>query len=61
MAFGKYCREASVQPLVESVGDAYNNAMAENFFSMLEAELLSHRRFASQNEAHMACFSSIEG
>jgi len=44
-----------------SVGDAYNNAMAESFISTLEAELLSRRRFASQAEARMACFSYIEG
>jgi putative transposase len=37
------------------------NAMAESFFSTLEAELLSRRRFASQAEARMACFSYIEG
>ena len=43
-----------------SVGDAYDNAMAESF-STLEAELLSRRRFASQAEAKMACFSYIEG
>jgi len=44
-----------------SVGDAYDNAMAESFFSTLEAELLSRRRFASQAEARMACFLYIEG
>ena len=44
-----------------SVGDAYDNAMAESFFSTLEAELLSRRRFTSQAEARMACFSFIEG
>ena len=33
----------------------------ESFFSTLEAELLSRRRFASQAEAKMACFSYIEG
>lgn len=44
-----------------SVGDAYDNAMAESFFSTLEAELLSRRRFTSQIEARMACFSYIEG
>jgi hypothetical protein len=42
-----------------SVGDAYDNAMAESFFSTLEAELLSRRRFASQAEAKMACFTYI--
>jgi len=44
-----------------SVGDAHDNANAESFFSTLEAELLSRRRFASQAEAGMACFSCIEG
>ncbi len=44
-----------------SVRDAYDNAMAESFFSTLEAELLSRRRFTSQAEARMACFSYIEG
>jgi putative transposase len=44
-----------------SVGDAYDNAMAESFFSTLEAELLSRRRCTSQAEARMACCSYIEG
>jgi len=37
------------------------DAMAESFFSTLEAELLSRRRFAFQAEARMACFSTIDG
>ena len=61
LAFGKRCGEAGVRPSMGSVGDAYDNAMAESFFSTLEAELLSRRRFASQAEAKMACFSYIEG
>ena len=61
VAFGKRCGEAGVRPSMGSVGDAYDNAMAESFFSTLEAELLSRRRFASQAEARMACFSNIEG
>ena len=43
-----------------SVGDAYDKAVAKSFFSTLEAELLSRRRFASQAEAKIACFSYIE-
>jgi putative transposase len=50
-----------VRPSMGSVGDAYDNAMAESFFSILESELLARRRFASQVEARMACFSYIEG
>ena len=61
LAFGKRCTEAGVRPSMASVGDAYDNAMAESFFSTLEAELLSRRRFASQAEARMACFSYVEG
>ena len=61
LAFGKRCSEAGVRPSMGSVGDAYDNAMAESFFSTLEAELLSRRRFASHAEARMACFSYIEG
>ncbi len=61
MAFGKRCGQAGVRPSMGTVGDAYDNAMAESFFSTLEAELLSRQRFASQAEARMACFSYIEG
>ena len=53
---------SGVRPSMGSVGDAYDNAMAESFFLTLEAELLSRRRrFTSQTEARMACFSDIEG
>lgn len=61
LAFGKRRQEAGVRPSMGSVGDASDNAMAESFFSTLEPELLARRRFASQAEARMACFSYIEG
>ena len=35
--------------------------MCDSFFATLECELLERRRFASQAEAKMACFSFIEG
>jgi len=60
-AFGKRCKEAGVRPSMGSVGDAYDNAMCESFFATLECELLDRRRFASQAEARIACFSLIEG
>jgi putative transposase len=44
-----------------SVGDAYDNAMAESFFATLECELLARRRFKTQAEASMAVFEFIEG
>src|SRR3954447_11373392 len=61
LAFGKRCKEAGVRPSMGSVGDAYDNALCESFFATLECELLEHRRFASQVEARIACFSFIEG
>jgi putative transposase len=61
LAFGGRCQEAGVRPSMGSVGDAYDNAMCESFFSTLECELLARRRFASQAEAKIACFSYIEG
>ena len=60
-AFGKRCREAGIMPSMGSVGDAYDNAMAESFFASLEREVLNRRRFKSQAEARMAIFEWIEG
>ena len=61
LAFGKRCREAGVRPSMGSVGDAYDNAMAESFFATLECELLDRRRFKTQNQARIAIFEFIEG
>jgi putative transposase len=61
IAFGNRCREAGVRPSMGSVGDAYDNAMAESFFATLECELLARRRFKTQAEARMATFVFIEG
>ncbi len=61
LAFGMRCQEAGVRPSTRSVGDAYDNALAEAFFATLECELLDRRRFRSQAEARMAIFHFIEG
>ena len=60
-AFGKRCREMGVMPSVGSVGDAYDNAMAESFFATLECELLDRRSLRTQTEAKLAVFEYIEG
>jgi len=60
-AFGKRCREMGVMPSVGSVGDAYDNAMAESFFASLECELLDRRCFHTQAQAKLAVFEWIEG
>jgi putative transposase len=61
IAFGKRCEEAGVRPSMGSVGDAYDNAMAESFFATLECELLDRRTLRSQAEAKFAVFEFIEG
>jgi putative transposase len=61
IAFGLRCREAGVQPSMGSVGDAYDNALCESFFAMLECELLGRQRFATQAAARLAVFDYIEG
>lgn len=60
-AFGKRCQEMGVMPSVGSVGDAFDNAMAESFFATLEREVLNRRRFKTQAEARMAIFEWLEG
>ena len=44
-----------------SVGDCYDNAMAESFFATLECELIDRRRFRTHAEARQAIFEFIEG
>ena len=61
IAFGNRCREAGVNPSTGSVGDCYDNAMAESFFATLECELLQRRRFRNPAEAKLAVFRFIEG
>jgi putative transposase len=60
IAFGGRCAQLGVRPSMGSVGDAYDNAMAESFFATLECELLDRQRFETQVEARMAVFEWIE-
>ena len=60
IAFGKRCAEMGVRPSMGSVGDAYDNAMAESFFASLECELIDRRTWKSKTEARMAVFTWIE-
>jgi putative transposase len=60
LAFGKRCEQAGVQPSMGSVGDAYDNAMAESFFATLECELLDRTTLRTQAEARIAVFEFIE-
>jgi putative transposase len=61
VAFGQRCAKMGVRPSMGSVGDAYDNAMAESFFASLECELIDRRSFKTKTEARLALFTYIEG
>lgn len=61
IAFSSRCRELGIQLSMGSVGDCFDNAMMESFFSSLEAEVLDRYRFRTRDEARAEIFSWIEG
>ena len=56
-AFGRRLRSVG---LLGSIGDVYDNALAESFFGTLQLELLERRRWASRHELASAVFDYIE-
>ena len=60
-AFGQKCVTAGVRPSMGTVGDAYDNAMAESFFSVLEHELLARQALKTNRETELDVFTYIEG
>ena len=60
IAFGNRCKEMGVRPSMGTVGDAYDNAMAESFFASLECELIARHSWHSFAQAKTAVFSWIE-
>jgi putative transposase len=60
LAFGRRCREAGIAVSMGSVGDCYDNALAESFFATLECEVVARSRWRTHAEARMAVFAFIE-
>lgn len=60
VAFSNRCKELGVRPSMGTVGDAYDNAMAESFFATLECELIDRRIWHTKREAKAAVFTWIE-
>jgi putative transposase len=58
--FQERCQRAGVRSSMGSVGDCYDNALAESFFATLECELLARRAFSTHAEARAALFDFIE-
>jgi putative transposase len=61
LAFGRRCREAGIAQSMGSVGDCFDNAMAESFNATLECELIARNCWRTHGEARMAVFDFIEG
>jgi transposase InsO family protein len=53
--------DASVAPSTGSVGDSYDNAVAESFFGSLKTELIYRHTWISRHDAELAIFAWIEG
>ena len=60
-AFRELCQKSGVQLSMGTVGDAYDNAMAESFFASLECELIDQHTWKTKIEARRAVFAWIEG
>ncbi len=60
IAFGNRCAKAGVKPSMGSVGDCYDNAMAESFFATLECELLDRRPLRTHRQARTEVIEFIE-
>lgn len=59
LAFGEHLRAAGMLASMGSVGDSYDNAMAESFFASLETELIDRTVWRTREEARRAVFEWI--
>src|ERR1041384_1079916 len=60
LAYGAYAKQSGLELSMGSVGDPWDNALAESFFASLEKELLRRERFATREQARLRVFWYIE-
>jgi len=53
--------KAGIKPSMGTVGDSYDNALAENMWSTIKTECVRRQDFATRAEAEMALFRYIDG
>jgi putative transposase len=58
--FERACRAAGIERSMGSVGDCFDNALAESFFATLECELLDRVPFRNRSEARFELHDYIE-
>jgi putative transposase len=59
-AFGRRLRAAGLLGSMGSVGDAYDNAVAESFFGTLQLELLDRHHWETRQQLALAIFDYVE-
>ena len=59
LSFGKRCETFGIRVSMGTVGDCYDNAMAEGFFASLECGLIDRTTFRSHADARLAVFDYI--
>jgi putative transposase len=60
VVYGAYAKQSGIDLSMGSIGDPWDNALAETFFASLEKELLRRERFATREQARMRIFWYIE-
>jgi transposase InsO family protein len=57
--FQKLCRRMGIVQSMGTVGDSYDNALAESLWSSLKRELVDDSHFSTREEARLAIFEWI--
>ena len=60
LAYGTYAKQSGIDLSMGSIGDPWDNAVAETFFASLTKELLRRERFATREQARLRIFWYIE-
>jgi transposase InsO family protein len=60
-AFGRRLRDAGLLGSMGTIGDCFDNSVAESFFATLQTEVLDRRSWRSRDELGSAVFAYIEG
>ena len=60
LVYGAYAKQSGIDLSMGSIGDPWDNALAESFFASLEKELLRRERFQTREQARLRVFWYIE-
>ena len=59
--FTQHLEDAGIRPSMGSVGDSFDNALAENFFSILKVERVYRTSYRTREEAELDLVRYIDG